>query len=207
MKKCAIITTFIEGNIKELLPNPEDYFVICADGGYARAAEAGIKPDLIIGDLDSYKGEIPKDVPIEKLPTEKDDTDTGHSLTYAIEQGYKDIVIVGGIGGRFDHTVSNVQNAAGACDRGVRVTLVSDGNEYTAVKNGSISIKKREGWKLSVFSLTEKCEGVTLRGVYYPLENATLTHTFPLGTSNEFVDGDAEISVKNGMLLVVISRD
>ena len=71
MKKCAIITTYIEGNLAELLPDPEEYFVICADGGYAQAVEAGIKPDLIIGDLDSYKGDIPKDVPIEKLPVEK----------------------------------------------------------------------------------------------------------------------------------------
>lgn len=207
MKKCAIITTYIEGSLAELLQHPEDYFVICADGGYARAAEAGIKPDLIIGDLDSYKGEIAGDIPIEKLPTEKDDTDTGHSLTYAIEQGYKEIVVVGGIGGRFDHTISNVQNIAGACNSGAHVTLISDGNEYTAVKNGSITVKKRAGWKLSVFSLTEKCEGVSLRGVYYPLEDAVLTNTFPLGTSNEFLDDDAEISVRNGMLLVVVSRD
>ena len=207
MKKCAIITTYIEGNLAELLPDPEEYFVICADGSYAQAVEAGIKPDLIIGDLDSYKGDIPKDVPIEKLPVEKDDTDTGHSLTYAVNKGYKEIVIVGGIGGRFDHTVSNMQNVAGVCEKGVQVTLVSDGNEYTAVKNGSITVKKRAGWKLSVFSLTEKCEGVSLSGVYYPLEGAVMTNTFPLGTSNEFVDDEAVISVKNGMLLVVVSRD
>ena len=207
MKKCAIITTYIEGNLAELLPDPEEYFVICADGGYAQAVEAGIKPDLIIGDLDSYKGDIPKDVPIEKLPVEKDETDTGHSLTYAVNKGYKEIVIVGGIGGRFDHTVSNMQNVAGVCEKGVQVTLVSDGNEYTAVKNGSITVKKRAGWKLSVLSLTEKCEGVSLSGVYYPLEGAVMTNTFPLGTSNEFVDDEAVISVKNGMLLVVVSRD
>lgn len=208
MRKCAIIPTFIEGEISELFTNREDYYVICADGGYANAARAGIKPDLIIGDFDSYGGELPSDVPVQKLPVEKDDTDTGRSVAFAIEQGFDDITIIGGIGGRFDHTIANVQTLAGACDKGVSIRMVSLGNEITCVKNGSITLPCREGWKIGVFSLTNESIGIDLEDVYYSLSDASLTNLFPLGVSNEFLPGkDAKITVRDGMLLVVISRD
>ncbi len=207
MKKCAIIPAFIEGNLQELLPDPQNYFVICADNGYAKAEAAGIRPDLIIGDFDSYSGTLPDDIPVLKLPVEKDDTDTGRSLLYAMEQGYRDITIAGGIGGRFDHTMANIQNIFGAVDKGVSVRLISEGNEITAVKNGTITIPKHPGHKLSIFALSETAEGVSLSGVYYTLNDYTLTSRYPLGVSNEFLDENAVITVRRGTLLIVISRD
>ncbi len=208
MKKCAIIPAYIDGNVNELLPYPEDYYIICADGGYANAASAGIKPDLIIGDFDSYGGELPSDIPIQRLPVEKDDTDTGRSVAFAIEQGFDDITIIGGIGGRFDHTIANVQTLAGACTCGINIRMVSLGNEITCVKNGTVTIPCRPGWKLGIFSLSNESVGVDLDDVYYSLKDASLTNLFPIGVSNEFLPGkDAKITVRSGMLLVVISQD
>lgn len=208
MTKCVIIPAFIEGELKELFKGFENEYVICADGGYKKAFDAGIRPDLIIGDFDSYGGELPSDIPIERLPVEKDDTDTGRSVAFAIEEGFTDITILGGIGGRFDHTMANVQTLAGACDKGINIRMISDGNEITVVKNGTIVVKERPGWKLGVFSLSETATGIDLEDVYYSLKDAALTRLFPLGVSNEFLPGkDAKITVKDGMLLVVVSKD
>ncbi len=208
MKKCAIIPSYIEGELSELFPDPENYYVICADGGYEKAKQAGIRPDLIIGDFDSCTGTpAADDIPVLTLPTEKDDTDTGHSLSYAISEGFTDITIFGGLGGRFDHTIANVQNIAGACVQGAAVRLVSRNNIFTVIRDSEITIPKKEGWKLSVFSLSDICEGVTLSGVYYLLDDYTLTNTFPLGVSNEFDEEEAFIRVRHGILLIVTSRD
>lgn len=208
MKKCAIIPSYIEGNLSELFPDPENYYVICADGGYEKAKQAGIRPDLVIGDFDSYTGApVEEEIPVMTLPTEKDYTDTGHSLSYAISEGFTDITIFGGLGGRFDHTMANVQNIAGACIQGVSVRLVSKDNIFTVIRDSEIVIPKMEGWKLSVFSLSDVCKGVTLSGVYYLLDDYTLTNTFPLGVSNEFDREEALIRVRHGVLLIVASRD
>ena len=76
----------------------------------------------------------------------------------------------------------------------------------TAVTNGRLCFGKIAGGYLSVFSHTTKAEGVYLTGLKYELENAVLTHTFPLGTSNEFIDRESSISVRQGTLIVVFPR-
>lgn len=208
MKKCAIIPAFIEGDIKTLLPNAEDYYIICADAGYAHAASANIRPNLIIGDFDSYSGTLPNDIPIQKLPVEKDDTDTGRSVAFAMEQGFTDITIVGGIGGRFDHTMANVQTLANACAHGAKIRMLSLGNEITCVKDGTLTVPCHPGAKLGIFALTDDASGVDLEDVYYPLKDAHLTNLFPIGVSNEFLPNkDAKITVRNGILLVVIAQE
>ena len=60
---------------------------------------------------------------------------------------------------------------------------------------------------VSVFAWTEEAKGVSYKGLKYPLENATLTKAFALGISNEFAEEEAEISVKDGMLLIIIAAD
>mgnify|MGYP002581551931 CR=1 FL=1 len=204
MKKCAIITTYIEGNLAELLPDPEEYFVICADGGYAQAVEAGIKPDLIIGDLDSYKGDIPKDVPIEKLPVEKDDTDTVLAARVGLSKGCREFHIYGATGGkRLDHTLANLQMLLLLRRQGARAWLYDDAFVYTALENESITISRTVEWGLlSVFCLGADAHGIDLEGVQYPLHDATLTAGFPLGVSNHILEPQARISVREGSLLV-----
>ena len=61
---------------------PGDFVVAC-DRGYAYAAAEGVRPDLVISDFDSYGGRVAEDVPVRRLPTEKDDTDTMAAVRFA----------------------------------------------------------------------------------------------------------------------------
>lgn len=200
MKTCYIIAAG-ETDLIEFEKNDGD-FVICADAGYKKALERDIVPDLVVGDFDSL-GEIPKLENVEVHPSEKDETDTFLALTCALERGYKNVVVFGALGGRLDHTVANLQLLKYLCERGVSCTLVSKRETVTAVKNSSLSFSKRESGVISVFSLTDTSEGVFEKGLKYELENAVLTSSFPLGVSNEFVGKEAEISVGNGVLMVI----
>ncbi|MDD2217345.1 MAG: thiamine diphosphokinase [Eubacteriales bacterium] len=205
MKKCAIITSYIEGNLKELLPEHENCFIIAADGGVKHAADYDIPLDLIIGDFDSYKGELPTGVPVIKVPTEKDDTDSGISVSYAIDNGFNDIIIIGGIGGRLDHTIANLQIMGGASLKGVNIEMRSKGNFVRALNNGTITLESCSNCSFSIFSLTDCCEGVNIKNSRYDLKNHTLTASFPLGCSNEFAAESVEISVEKGILLIIVS--
>ncbi len=206
MKKCAIITAYVEGDPRELLSKCEDTFIIAADGGVKHALKHDIPIDLIIGDFDSYEGELPSNVPIIRFKPEKDDTDTGLSVTYAIDRGFDDITIIGGIGGRLDHTIANIQVLAGAALRGVQIEIRDKGNTASVIKDGSVTLQARPNTAFSLFSLSERCLGVNICNAKYPLHDHELVYSFPLGCSNEFAGGPAEISVAEGTLLIVVSQ-
>lgn len=107
IKKCLIISGAPESEIEYYNDYVDGRFVISADSGYNKCKKLGIKPDLIIGDFDS--SDVPDtDIKTIILPVRKDDTDTFFAVKYAIKQGFNDLVILGGIGSRFDHTYCNV---------------------------------------------------------------------------------------------------
>lgn len=109
MKKAAIITSYMENeiSIKEYL-HPGDY-IICTDGGYDIALSQDISPDLLLGDFDSIKSELPENIEIKRFEPEKDYTDLDLAMRTAVEAGVTELKIFGGIGGRLDHTVANIQ--------------------------------------------------------------------------------------------------
>lgn len=184
--------------------------MICADGGYKYAEREGIIPKVIIGDFDSIDGSINLSssnlLNVVCLPTEKDDTDTMFSLKYGIEKGFNDFVIVGGFGGRLDHTYANIQTLAYGCLNGKRVIMQDKKNTLFMISNSSITLYEKQNSLLSVFAYSNKCSNVTLEGVKYILLNAELTNTFPLGVSNEILSEKAVISCGNGMLLVMVTK-
>lgn len=195
------------------VPAQGDY-VVCADGGIALAKRLKIRPDLIVGDFDS--GEDPaccpeplfEGVPVLRVPSEKDDTDTKLALSQLHQKGCALVLVFGGLGGRLDHTLANIADLIYFCRRGMRVVLVSAQNTLFVLENESLSLPQVQNRYLSLFSLTPCCKGVTLERVKYPLQNDTLTQEVPLGISNEFTSlGPASIQVKEGILLVCLSRD
>ena len=145
-------------------------------------------------------------VAVERLIPEKDDTDTGHAITYALAHGFRTLVLTCALGGRLDHTLANLQNAANAAVQGASVTILDEGSEISFLTHGTLRLKKRPGWGLSVFSLSDASTGVCLRGVKYELENAALDNRFPLGVSNEFDAPEAEITVEQGVLMVMQTK-
>lgn len=205
-RRCVLFTAYIRGDVREAYTPREDDYVLCADGGYAHALAAGIQPDLVIGDGDSlHNANVPSELML-RVPVEKDDTDTMLCIRYALKEGFKECVIVGGVGGRLDHTIANLQTIAFAHEHGMHTTLCDTRNCVLLHSPGELTLPRKDGFTLSLFSYTERCEGVTIRGVHYPLTDAQLTQAFPLGVSNAFEEKYAHISLRKGLLLVVMSK-
>lgn len=204
MNRCVILCGYIQGNIRQAVSIQSNDYVICADAGLDLALKEGICPHLYIGDGDS--GQCVFDGPAICLPVRKDDTDLMACVKYAIEQGYRDLVIVGGLGGRFDHSIASVQTLAYALDHGAFARILDQDTEILLCRD-RITLPRRDGFTLSVFAFGGDCTGVSLVGTAYPLENASLTPSFPLGVSNEIIADKAIISTKTGTLLVIRSRN
>ena len=78
------------------------------------------------------------------------------------------------------------------------------GDKYvlTAVTNGIAILPAKEKGYVSVFAHSDICSGVTIKGLFYEVENAEFKNTFALGVSNEFIGKRPEISVKTGTLCI-----
>ena len=177
-------------------------FVIAADGGAGVLAKFGLLPQLFVGDLDSFD-EKPIGCETHIHPTEKDDTDMALALSAGVSRGYRNFVVIGGLGGRLDHTVANLQTALSASRSGVRVIFLGERYNMTVITDRSLDFPPTACGYLSVFAMDGEAKGVTLRGVKYRLEDATLTPNRPLGVSNEFAREAAHISVAQGSLAVI----
>ena len=185
-------------------PVASDDFIIAADGGFVHTQKLGITPDIILGDFDSL-GYTPDRANV--FPVEKDDTDAMLAVRRGLQLGYRKFVLYGSLDGpRLDHTVANFQTLQFLADRDAAGYLVGSGQLVTVVKNGSLTFPAGMEGTISVFCMGKDAEGVTLEGLYYPLENGTLTAGFPLGVSNHFTGAEAAITVRNGSLLVVWDR-
>ena len=204
MMKTCYIACALDCKI-EILPKEND-LVIGADRGYFTLVENGIKPDVAIGDFDSYKGKIECESTFV-FPVKKDDTDSALAIKFACEQGYKRVVVFGAIGGCLDHTIANISLAAQYTEKGIDICFIDGENVLFGVFNGKISFDEGAEGRISVFSFGDRAEGVCERGLLYTLENETVTSRVPLGVSNEFVGKKAEISVSNGTLLIYTSRE
>ncbi|MDR3085352.1 MAG: thiamine diphosphokinase [Christensenellaceae bacterium] len=206
-KRCLIVCAYAETPLKGLIKEREGDFIVCADGGYAIALREGLKPDLLIGDLDSLPpGEEPECETL-RLQPEKDDTDTMACVKYALEHGFEEIVILGGIGGRLDQTFANLQTLGYCLSQGVRATLMDGRNRAFLIRDETIELKAEKGFKFSVFAWSDRAEGVSEENAKYHLDHYSMVSANPIGVSNEFLQNSARISVENGVLLVVLSKD
>ena len=201
-KKYVIITGGSCGKVD--VPSDAEKVIAC-DLGYLHAVKNGIKPDFIIGDFDSYTGDLPQDIPTMRYKKEKDDTDTMLAIKYAIEQGATEILVYGAFGGRVDHQLANIQSAIFAAEHGVLCCMKDENNSFYAFKDGEITVKRGKSGNVSIFALSNECKGVNATGLKYHLDSITLTNSFPIGVSNEFLDNESKISVQSGILAVVIS--
>lgn len=188
----------------DFCPKAED-LVIAADGGYARLQAAQIRPDLVIGDFDSL-GAAPDGEKVITLPVVKDVTDTWAAIELGKERGYREFWLYGCTGGRFEHTVANVQTLAALAAQGMRGWLVSMDQLTTAISGETVEFGPEHEGFLSVFSHTDRCRGVTLKGLKYELEQAELTNLFPLGVSNEFLGCPSSVTVAEGVAVLVLNR-
>lgn len=192
----------------------KDDFCIAVDGGLDYCEFLQVEPDLIIGDFDSVTEEQNKALQkieakwpekVIRLKPEKDDTDMIFALKHAMSMGYREFRLYAAMGGRFDHALANVQSLLFLKNHGA-VGYLMDGNGMTMViKNETVKFRADVEGTLSLLALSQKAEGVTIRGMKYDLEKAVITNDYPIGVSNEFMGREAEITVENGELVCAIS--
>ena len=205
MKICHIFAGGELGDIADFRTTPLRGMVICADSGYRHAQELKIKPDVIVGDFDSYGGELPEDCEIIRTVPEKDDTDTLMALKIAIERGYEHISLYGALGGaRFDHAFANIQTMLYAREHGAELELI--GNEHVYLQGAVEREYPQTGSYFSVFALTETVRIKELSGVKYPLRDYEMKPSFPVGVSNEITDGAAFLAIESGLALVIQTK-
>lgn len=184
---------------------PQGSLVLCADGGYQYALQLGIKPDCLVGDFDTYCGTLPE-LEIIRHPIQKDDTDTMLAVKLGLARGCDEFVIYGGIGGRLDHTVANIQTLHYLHEQGAHGILLGERNKAMLHTKGTRRYPREDGY-FSVFAYGGVCKGISLSGTEYPLKDAELTTAFPLGVSNHITAEEAEVSLESGLLLLIFSQD
>lgn len=176
--------------------------VIAADAGLKNTEKFSIKPDIIVGDFDSLKTR-PKGNNVITHPVEKNDTDTLLAVKLAFKKGYKNFRIFGCIGGRLDHTFGSVQTSSYIAENGGKGVFYGNDENFTVIKNDSITFNNECAGNISVFSVSGISKGVNIKNLHYELKNGELTPNFPLGVSNEFAGKESIISVDDGKLLII----
>lgn len=223
---------FLKKNIEKA--GRENIRLIAADRGLEFFLDYLILPDVVIGDFDSLsedgknflemqnedipyggmlewklqKGEG-KVVEVVRLRPEKDDSDTQSAMNYAIQNGAKEIVILGVTGNRVDHLMANFGLLILAQKQGAEVALEDRYNYMKLISSGTI-LKKAEqfGKYVSFFPLGGDVTGLTLEGFKYPLDKYHLTTADSgLTVSNEISEEYAKVTYESGTLLMIMSRD
>ena len=208
MSRCVIVAAGEIHNYGSAISflRKDDYFIFC-DGGLSHAESLGIKPNLIVGDFDSCDSDVlskyEEQCEIIKLPREKDDTDTLYAVKLAVERGYNDFLLLGAMGGRFDHALGNISILLYLEGLGKKAVLIDDYSVMQIAGRKPLLIKDNCSY-FSVLTVAGDVSGVTIKNAKYPLENASLSADFQLGISNEVLPGKvAEVSVEHGRVLVV----
>lgn len=194
------------GRIRSLMGAPD--LVLCADGGVRHALALGLTPDLVLGDFDSAGpaalAEVAaRGIPVHKVPTEKDETDTELAIQEALRRGATALTLIGMTGGRIDHTLANLLLLPGIPPRvGVRVI---DGSAvlWLLRPGGRISVEAQADSYLSLLPLSPEVRGVVAEGVQWPLDGATLRWGQSRGVSNRITAPEAFIAVREGYLMVI----
>lgn len=186
----------------------KDDLSIAADSGLRNALALGERVDIVLGDLDSLGSvSLPQGAEQLTFPPEKDLTDAQLALEAAVVRGADEVIFVGGLDGRLDHTLSVLGMLEDAHLRGLRALVVSGYNRVRYLVSTS-TLLPRSGYKyLSLLAAEDKVRGVSVEGCKYPLKNATLRSRLQYAVSNEIVENCALVSVRRGAVYIVESRD
>ena len=190
-------------------PEPGD-LVIAADSGLRTARMFGLEPTVLVGDFDSLgePGEMPG-VEILRVPAEKNETDTQLAASVARGRGATSLVIIGGFGGRLDHSIANLSLLEDLHGHGVSAILTNGRIRARYVKDdGALLVRDANFRYFSVIPVSEKVKGVTIEGGKYPLRNATLLRRdVGFSISNEIEKNAALISIRKGSAWILECSD
>ena len=203
---------FVNGEVRDYAAlarwlRPGDY-LIGADGGTRHALALGLRPDAVVGDLDSLEAETVADlaaqgVLIERYPVAKDQTDLELAIEAGLKVGASEILLLGALGGRLDQTLANLLILA---QRNWPVPLrLAEGDQLAQVlRSGEcLTLHAAPGSTVSAIPLSTVVTGITYTGLEYPLVDAALPIGSTRGVSNVVVTSPATVAIREGVLLVV----
>lgn len=191
-------------------PPTDDDLCIAADSGFDNAKLLGYadRIDKLVGDFDSAKDkDFPARAEIIRVPAEKDLTDTQLAVAVAIDEGAEEIIIVGGLTGRLDHTLSNLHILEFLAERGIYATVVDGFNRARYISRSSLLIARSEYKYFSLICAEKEARGVSVDGAKYPLKKATLNRELQYAVSNEVQGNCALVSVRRGALFIIESKE
>lgn len=189
-----------------LRPHAGD-LVLAADGGANRCLAWGWPVDAVVGDMDSVDAAVrcqleAQGTPFVVSPVEKDETDLELALRLALERGATELVIAGALGARIDHTLGNLALLALPALADIP-TCIADGDQTVWLARDRLTIHGRPADTLSLLPFGGDAHGVSVAGVHWPLHGADLPLGPSLSISNRMTADRAEVSVQDGLLLVV----
>lgn len=204
------ITVVANGHIKDMdflrstIENSD--YIICADGAAKYLMRLNMYPSLLVGDFDSIDEKTLKwtkinNIETRQFPREKDMTDTELAVEFALQQGPKKITIIGAMGSRLDHSLSNIMLLYKIYKEGIDAIIV-DGLNYVAITDDVLKMRCQVGQTVSIIPIGGDAKGVTLEGLEYPLIDYDIEMGSSLGISNKSIAEEVIISIKNGTLLV-----
>lgn len=190
----------------------EDDFIIGADHGALFLISHGYTPDIAVGDFDSVSPEALHDIESKSKKTitcdavNKDLTDSEMALDIAMDLQPDSILLLGGTGTRFDHSLASIQMMTRALQRQINCYVIDTHNYITLT--GSQAVIDDLGYTyVSLLPLTPEVSGITLEGFQYPLIDATLKLGQSLGVSNKLISSSGTVTIRSGLLLIIQSKD
>jgi thiamine pyrophosphokinase len=183
--------------------------LICADAGARHAIAMGLVPDVVVGDLDSLEAEqraylASAGVRFDIYPADKDKTDLELALRLAVAEGATEIIMLATQGDRLDQSLANLMLLTCTDWASVSVRVVEGDQTAWVLRGGERNtITGSVGDTLSLVPLTPQVTGVHLRGVAWPLSDATLCLGSTLTISNSLITPEASIEIGSGIVLVV----
>lgn len=187
-------------------------YIICADGGANFAKKINIVPDIILGDMDSISKETTafyqtiKNVKFQGHPSKKDETDTQLAIEHAIEIGATEVIILGALGSRLDHSLGNIYLLTRFLEVDISGQIINENNTIRLI-NKNESFEFPVGTVVSLLPIGGDVEEINISGFEYPIVNGRMTMKNPYGISNVTNHEKQEIAFKKGMLLVIIPKD
>jgi thiamine pyrophosphokinase len=194
-------------NLKALLARAG--FIVAADGGAEHCARLGVQPHLLIGDFDSISTEVRmaleiKGAQVLAFPTNKDKTDLELAVEHSIRAGANEVVILGGLGRRWDHSLANLLLAAQPQFADIRLSFIQ-GEQRLHILRGENEIEAQLDERVSLIPLGGAALGITTTGLAYPLRDEMLNLGSTRGVSNVVVANGPRVKIRLGVLLCVIS--
>ncbi len=222
MKTCLLISggPLDLSFAKDFLKDRSYDYVVAADAGFSACLELGIRPDLLVGDFDTFGREkiqtyvSNSEYQIDIHKPEKDETDTELAFRRIREAGFTEVDVLGALGGRIDHEISNIHLLVHEMKKGLQINCYDAKNRIYILDSErsceyNFSKNSQYGMYVSFLPITESVKGITLTGFKYPLQDKDISilENPSLCVSNEIQEASACIFVREGILICVESKD